>query len=153
MADLIYVQKRENISLEHLRTLVRLKSTTVFPVDLIEDVGLRSFKVILYDDGVPTLRSKIIQRKITASSTQAKNHPPEPHTYTLWSSRSTYQLSKELKGKDPQLQDHPPEPHGRTVECGSCLGYISGSKESLSSDKTLLAIKDNFSDERQPTVP
>lgn len=65
LGDLIFVQKREDISLEHLRVLVHLKAPVSFPLEIIVDVGISSFKVKLEDDGIPILRSKIVQGPVT----------------------------------------------------------------------------------------
>lgn len=56
LGDLIYVQKREETSLQFLRVLAHLKKPIVFPMEVIVDVGFRSFKVLLEDDGIPILR-------------------------------------------------------------------------------------------------
>lgn len=58
--DLICVQKKEHITLEHLRSLVKLKSPVSFLLEITMDVGVRNFKVKLEDDGVPVLRSKVV---------------------------------------------------------------------------------------------
>lgn len=55
LGDLIFVQKREDISLEHLRALVSLQAQVNFPLEIIIDVGIRSFKVRLEDDRIPVL--------------------------------------------------------------------------------------------------
>lgn len=110
LGELIYVQKEEEITLEHLRALVRLKSSTAFPIEMIVDVGVRSFKVKLEDDGVPVLRSKIIQGPVPVAPSPKKSsdslslvsskplkpqnlHQPAPP------SRSTHQIPREDKGK------------------------------------------------------
>lgn len=64
------MQKKENISLENLRALVRLKSQTVFLIEMIVDMGFRSFKVHLEDGGISVLRSKIVQGPVMQASTQ-----------------------------------------------------------------------------------
>lgn len=79
LRDLIFVQKREDVSLEHLRALVRLRSPTSFPLVIIEDVGVRSFKVRLEDHEVPILRSKVVQglkAQLNPNKKQANPIPP-----------------------------------------------------------------------------
>lgn len=69
LGDLIYVQKREHISLQHLRAFTRLKSPIIFPMEVVVDVSVWSLKVLLEDYGVLVLRSKIVQApKKTANS-------------------------------------------------------------------------------------
>lgn len=104
-----YVQKQEDISLEHMRVLVRLHSPMVFPLDMIVDVGVSSFKVSLQDDGIHVLHSKVVQgpksqdlslkAPIVVSTSQARNQFP----FILQPSCNTHQISRELKRKDPQL--------------------------------------------------
>lgn len=70
LGDLIYVLKREDISLEHLRALVHLKSPANFLMKIIVDVGVRRFKDRLEDDGIPVLRSKVVQGPATQALIQ-----------------------------------------------------------------------------------
>lgn len=55
LSDLIYVQKCEDTSLQFLRVLACLKKPIVFTMEVIVDVGFKSFKVLLEDDGIPIL--------------------------------------------------------------------------------------------------
>lgn len=59
IGDLIYVQKREEASLKFLRVMARLKKPIAFPLQMVVNVGMRSFFVLLEDSGIPILRSKI----------------------------------------------------------------------------------------------
>lgn len=58
--ELTYIQKEENITLEHLRVLLRLINPASFPLNMIVDVGVRSFKVRLEDDRIPVIHSKVV---------------------------------------------------------------------------------------------
>lgn len=50
---------------------MRLKEIINFPLNMIVDVGVRSFKVCLEDDGIPVLHSKVVQRS-NSQPTQTK---------------------------------------------------------------------------------
>lgn len=109
LGDLIYVQKRKETLLQFLRVLARLKKTIIFSKKIIVDVGFRSFKVLLEDDGIPTLRSKVVQapattdRPSTANLSQrilmkkdvSRNNDPLPK-------QSTHQVHHDLKGNVPE---------------------------------------------------
>lgn len=51
-----------------------------FPIEMIVDVGVRSFKVHLEDDGVPVLRFKIIQGPKPQATSQKKPSSDPPPT-------------------------------------------------------------------------
>lgn len=72
LGDLIYIQKRKEASLKYLRVMARLKIAISFPMEIIVDVGVQSFKVLLKDSGIPILRSKIIQVPVSQQSLKPK---------------------------------------------------------------------------------
>lgn len=61
LGDLIYVQKWEETSLKFLRLMARLNRLISFPMEMVMDVGVRSFKVLLEDSGILILRSRMLQ--------------------------------------------------------------------------------------------
>lgn len=138
LGDLIYVQRREDISLENLRALVRLKAPTAFPLDVIVDVGVRSFMVRLQDDDVPTLRSKFIQGPAVITTTHPKVPPPPPTLPDTQPIRSVHQISREVKGKDPIPHVSSLNSYGKIVEHSSDLGLHLGTQEPPSSNVPLL---------------
>lgn len=78
LGDLIYVQKREDTSLQYLKVLALLKNAVSFPMEIIIDIGVRSFKVLLEDSGIPILLSKVIQ----ASAASSKSNLIAPAQWT-----------------------------------------------------------------------
>ncbi|KAH7690318.1 Retroviral ribonuclease H protein [Dioscorea alata] len=117
LGDLIFVRKCEDTSLEHMKALVRLKSSTPFPIDMTVDVGVRSFNVRLEDDGAPIIRSKVIRGSVPSSNAQAnsKNRvspstlPLQPQILT---SVNPGRLTREEKGKAPLPSSRSAEPLG-----------------------------------------
>lgn len=109
--DLIYVQKKEHISLEYLRTLVRLKPSITFPVEITVDVGVHSFIVKLEDDGAHVLRSKVMQGPVPA---------PAPASHNL------VYVPKQPKDKEP-FNSLVVSYSGETVEHSSVLGQLTRS--------------------------
>lgn len=102
LGDLIYMQKKEESSLEFLRVLARLKKPISFPMVIIVNVGVRSFKVLLEDSGIQVIRSKVVQGPVI----QPTSSPPDPVRNSSASNldmevprRSTHQVEKVLKGK------------------------------------------------------
>ncbi|KAH7666770.1 Zinc finger CCHC-type protein [Dioscorea alata] len=100
LGDLIFVRKCEDVSLEHMKALVRLNSPTSFPIDLTVDVGVRSFKVRLEDDGSHVIRSKIIHGPVAASNS-LKTSPALPSQPPPASSGNPLRFTREEKGKAP----------------------------------------------------
>ncbi|KAH7657105.1 Zinc finger CCHC-type protein [Dioscorea alata] len=123
LGDLIFVRKSEDVSLEHMKALVRLKSPIAFPLILTVDVGVRSFLVRLEDDGAPIIRSKIIQGAAAASSSQRTSNPPDPtsaipsqpqsssagnpHRFS-WREKGKAQLSHSRPAGSSSAAAHPP---------------------------------------------
>lgn len=83
LGDLIYVQKREESSLQYLRVLARLRKAISFLMEIIIEVGVRSLRVLLEDLGTQVIRSRIVQTRatnpnpnISASSQRKSVNPP-----------------------------------------------------------------------------
>lgn len=67
LGNRIYVQKREESLLQFLRVLMCLKKAIAFLMEIIVDLGFRSFKVLLKDDSIPTFHSKVFKAPITTT--------------------------------------------------------------------------------------
>lgn len=128
LGDLIYVQKREEASLQYLKVLALLKNAISFPMEIIIDIGVRSFNVLLEDSGIPILLSKVVQ----ASTDSSKSNLIAPAQRTSSSntvvteqtpqtSCSTHQIPSEHKSKSQALVMPSIEISGKSVECGSGL--------------------------------
>lgn len=125
IGDLIYVQKREEASLKFLRVMARLKKPLAFPMQLIVDVGMRSFLVLLEDSGFPSLRSKISHanvipvKPVESLEANMSSHvgpaPPPPNN------RTSTKLHPDLKGKAPAFASPSTDISGKHVELGSML--------------------------------
>lgn len=159
LGDLISIQKREDVSLEHLRALVRLKAPTNFPFVIIVDVGVRSFKVSLEDDGTPVLRSKVVQKLISQPASKKTTtvpnltqvadqitsfdfQPRDPHTCSI------DQIPSLNKGKHIFTYHPRVNSHVETVGHASGLGHSMGSKDAgshsshHSTPETTVAVND-----------
>ncbi|KAH7677199.1 Zinc finger CCHC-type protein [Dioscorea alata] len=106
LGDLIFVRKCEDVSLEHMKALVRLKSPIAFPLTLTVDIGVRSFLVRLEDDGAPIIRSKIIHGAAAASNPQRSSNTSDSPSAIISQPQTIaagvpHRLSREEKGKFP----------------------------------------------------
>lgn len=119
------MQKREEISLKFLRVMARLKKPLAFPMQLIVDVGMRSFLVLLEDSGFPSLRSKISHanvipvKPVESLEANMSSHvgpaPPPPNN------RTSTKLHPDSKGKALAFASPSTDISGKHVELGSML--------------------------------
>lgn len=101
---------------------MRLKEPINFPLHMIVDVGVRSFKVRLEDDGTSILRYKVVQRSNSQpnSAVQPRYGPPY---------RSTHEIPPSAKGK--QVIETQPRAivQGKTVEIGFGFDHPTGTED------------------------
>lgn len=124
-----------------MRALVRLKDPLNFPLNIIVDVGVRSFKVLLEDDGTPILRSKVVQRS-NPFAAQMNTSPnqldlskviPQPTASVQPCSNpplcNTYQIQSSAKGKQVLSSQPSVDILGETIELGFGLGHSTVSED------------------------
>lgn len=120
------------------------------------DVGVRSFKVKLEDDGIDVLRSKVIQGSVIHKSSQTT--PDNTNSLPFAPpSRSSLHSSKADRGKGILSQSLVDDNPDETVECSSGLGHSTriDSCESLEaipqppSDQALAGITGSSSASRE----
>lgn len=132
IGDLIYVQKREEASMKFLRMMARLKKPIVFPMQMVVDVGMRSFFVMLEDCGTPSLRSKIshgssasvkplVIKEPSAAPRMSPAGVANPSSQQVLCSYSAIPCG--LIGKAPESVPTDIDIPGKRVELGSASGH------------------------------